>query len=325
MNLPRDEDALLAASPGVIAARIVQEKLSRPLVSIYYTPWMIPSCTAPPFMTSGFTLPRWAPRPLGRCYWWLVDVVASRLMGRQLNAFRKSLGLGPVRRIFKWWISPDLAVGLFPAWFAEPQPDWPSQMRIAGFPMLDGTAVKDLDSEVLEFCQAGEPPIVFTFGTGMMHATDLFREALAACRSTGKRGIFLTEHRHQLPDTLPDTVRHFPFVPLRQLLPHCAAVVHHGGIGTVAKSLATGTPQLIIPHAWDQLDNARRVMKLGAGNMLKRSRSTGPRMARVITEIISGSTERCREVATQFNGKDAMDVAARWIEENEYRMSSKEC
>ncbi len=173
-----------------------------------------------------------------------------------------------------------MAIGMFPEWYAKPQPDWPSQMRIAGFPRFDGQTEEKLDAKVFEFCQAGDPPIVFTFGTGMMHATDLFRQAVEACRQVGTRGILLTKHRANLPDALPTSVRHWEFVPLQQLLPHCAAIVHHGGIGTVAKALATGTPQLIIPHAWDQLDNARRVVQLGAGKMLNRRWVTGARTAR---------------------------------------------
>ena len=311
-----EEDSVLAASPGVLAARLVQEKLSRPLASIYYTPWMIPSCIAPPAMTGGWTLPRWAPRPLGRLYWRLVDLVGSALSGSHLNKLRVALGLKRIRRIFQWWISPDLAIGMFPPWYATPQPDWPSQMRLAGFPMFDGSTEKSLDPDVLEFCQAVGPPVVFTFGTGMMHATDLYRQAVEACRRIGSPGILLTKHRNQLPDVLPPTVRHFEFVSLQQLLPYCAAIVHHGGIGTVAKALVTGTPQLIIPHAWDQLDNARRVEQLNAGKGLKRRRATAARIARTLAPLMNGDSKaRCREIAKSSGGEEAMHLAAQWVEE----------
>ena len=315
-ELASDENSVFAASPGVIAARLVQDKLHRPLASIYHTPWMIPSCTAAPAMTGGWTLPRWVPRPLGQFYWRLIDLVASVLLGRDLNKLRVSLGLKPIRRIFQWWISPDLAIGMFPEWYAKPQRDWPPQMRIAGFPMFEGPTAEKLDAKVLEFCQAGDPPIVFTFGTGMMHAADLFRQAVEVCRHIGTRGILLTKHRQHLPDALPTAVRHFEFVPLQLLLPHCGTIVHHGGIGTVAKALATGTPQLIIPHAWDQLDNARRVVQLGTGIMLKRSRVTGARTARALEALINRDTKaRCREIANRSDGEEVVNAAAQWVEE----------
>ena len=44
--------------------------------------------------------------------------------------------------------------------------------------------------------------------------------------------------------SLPRSVRHVPFAPFQQLLPLCAAVVHHGGIGTTAQALASENQKL---------------------------------------------------------------------------------
>jgi rhamnosyltransferase subunit B len=314
-ELARDENSVIAASPGVMAARLVQETLAGPVATIYYTPWMIPSCTAPPAMTGGLTLPRWAPRPVGRLYWRAVDAVGGVLLGRELNQLRASLGLRPVRRIFQWGVSPDLAIGLFPQWYAKPQPDWPSQLRIADFPTFHGPAEKSLDSRVLEFCHAGPPPIVPTFGTGMRQAEDLLRKTVDACVITGSRGVILSRYADQVPGRLPPSIRHFEFVPLRPLLPHCAGIVHHGGIGTVAAALSAGTPQLIIPHAWDQRDNAERVVELGAGAMIRGKQRSAARIAKAVVALIKGDfKERCRAIANRSHGEEGIEKAAAWVE-----------
>ena len=62
-ELAASDDCLLVASPLIFAARMVEERLSRPLASVLLQPWGIPSIDAPPVMPGGFTLPRWAPRP----------------------------------------------------------------------------------------------------------------------------------------------------------------------------------------------------------------------------------------------------------------------
>jgi UDP:flavonoid glycosyltransferase YjiC (YdhE family) len=49
-------------------------------------------------------------------------------------------------------------------------------------------------------------------------------------------------------------------------------VVHHGGVGTTAKALAAGVPQVVVPVAYDQPDNGRRVVRLGVGAMLPAKR-----------------------------------------------------
>jgi UDP:flavonoid glycosyltransferase YjiC (YdhE family) len=49
------------------------------------------------------------------------------------------------------------------------------------------------------------------------------------------------------------------------LLPECAAVVTHGGLGTTLRALAHGVPLLMLPLGRDQPANAMRVAELGAG------------------------------------------------------------
>jgi UDP:flavonoid glycosyltransferase YjiC (YdhE family) len=204
---------------------------------------------------------------------------------------------------------------MFPDCYGPPQGDWPPQVKLVGFPMYDGQPGGGLPPELLRFCLAGDPPVAFTFGTGMMHAAELFRRALEVCRVLGARGIFLTKYGDQLPTPLPPSVRAFEFAPFLGLFPLCAAVVHHGGIGTVAKALATGTPQLILPMAFDQFDNAARVKGLGAGDWLKSGRWRIAQAVDALALLMSDQTRRhCRHVAEHFHGGDALETAAKLVE-----------
>jgi UDP:flavonoid glycosyltransferase YjiC (YdhE family) len=220
-----------------------------------------------------------------------------------------------MRRILSNWLSRQLVIGMFPDWFGPPQADWPSQIRLVGFPMSDGDPNQALPPDVLSFCHAGKPPVAFTFGTGMAHSAGLFQEAMEACAILGTRGIFLTKYRSQLPDTLPPTVMHYDFAPFQKLFPHCAAVVHHGGIGTVAKAMAAGTPQLIHPQCFDQIDNGMRVKKLGAGDCLRVKRTSGKKIAAALTALMTEEARtRCRTLMTRFDNADAFVAAARLLE-----------
>ncbi|MCH7685672.1 MAG: glycosyltransferase [Planctomycetes bacterium] len=315
-ELASDDDTVLVASPAVLAARLIQEKFSKPMASLVLQPWIIPSVIAPPVMPGGLTLPRWAPGPLGKLYWRTVDAVGDFLISRHLNPIRTSLGLKRVRRFFGWWLSPELVIGMFPDWYGPPQADWPPQLRLAGFPMFDGRPGSGVPADLLEFCNAGEPAVAFTFGTGMMHASRFFHEATKACRILGIRGIFLTKHSHQLPDPLPSFIRHCEFAPFQQLFPQCAAVVHHGGVGTTAKALAAGVPQLIVPLAFDQPDNAYRLKQLGVGDWVKPNRANSARLAKILKKLMTDRTQtQCREVAGFFGNDTALEVAAQWVED----------
>lgn len=311
----RGPDVTLAACPAIVAARLLQEKFGTPLASIYHIPWMIASSTAPPVLMGGVTLPRWAPRPVAKLYWRTFDAVGTALIGPQLNAVRAKLGLPRVTRLFQWWASPHLGIGLFPDWYAPPQPDWPPQLRVAGFPCFDGDGDAELDPELRVFCRSGDPPVAVTFGTGMQHARELFAAVVAALQRSGRRGLLLARHAGQLPAQLPDSVRHVPYAPLRHLLPHCGAIVHHGGIGTTARGLQSGTPQLIIPHAWDQLDNGTRVARLGCGRVLRRRHVSALRLAAELLALgVDDYSQSCNAIASQSAQSDPLAVAAEWIE-----------
>ena len=314
-ELAAQPGSVLVANPGLLAARLVQEKLGTPTASLLLQPGLLPSNTAPPEMPGGTTMPAWLPGPLRPLYWLAVDAAGYALVAPSLNRVRAGLGLSPVRRVFRWWLSPDLVIGLFPRWYAAPQPDWPRQLRLAGFGRFDGTQA-ELPEDVRIFCEEGPPPIAFTFGTGMRHAAGLFRMAVAACEDIGARALLLTKYPEVLPSRLPSRVRHCSFAPFRQLLPLCGAVVHHGGIGTTAAALEAGCPQLVLPLAWDQPDNAARVVKLGAGLTLGlRRRNTG-HVSRALVRLMAPEVgERCRAIARQARGQDGFQIAAEWVEQ----------
>jgi vancomycin aglycone glucosyltransferase len=50
-----------------------------------------------------------------------------------------------------------------------------------------------------------------------------------------------------------------------KLFPRVAAIVHHGGAGTTTAAARVGTPQVVIPHNYDQFYWAHRVQELGIG------------------------------------------------------------
>lgn len=306
-------DSTLVANPGVFAAAMVHEKIGTPWVSLVLQPWGLPSSVGPPVM-QGFEFLRGAPPPIWKLFWLCFDAVLSVLVGRHLNRLRFQIGLKPLRRILREWLSPHLVIGLFPPWYGPMQVDWPKQLCLTGFPMFDGGKSPSLSDDLSNFCRKGDPPLVFTYGTGMAYPKNFFLRAIETCDQLGVRGIFLTKYSEQLPGQIPDSVFHAPFAPFQALFPHCAAVVHHGGIGTVAKAMATATPQLIFPIAFDQLDNGVRVKALGVGGCSKCLSPEKRSMAHALSKIMSPQTiSRCREISSRFREQDALAETAQKI------------
>ncbi|MDH4418260.1 MAG: glycosyltransferase [Acidovorax sp.] len=122
----------------------------------------------------------------------------------------------------------------------------------------------------------------------------------------GTSGSLLRGNQHkertQIPAHLPESVLWQPYVPLSALLPHTAALVHHGGIGTTAEALRSGTPQLITPFAWDQFDNGARIASLGAGMVTPATRLRSRKLAHSLQILTTSDTirARCSQLAIRF-------------------------
>jgi len=302
---------VVVASGGAFGARIAQEKFGIPLATVVLQPAVLRSAHIMPKVAGAPHLPGWLPQFSKRFFFRCADLILDRIFhASEVNAFRAQIGLRPVHRLMKdWWLSPQLVIALFPDWFCEPQPDWPGSLRMTGFPLYDGrTNDASLPDEVASFLGKGGPPIVFTPGSAMMHGQAFFQASVEACKLLGVRGILLTRYRDQIPIRLPDSIRHFEYVPLSQLLPQSAALVHHGGIGTMSQAVAAGVPQLIMPMAYDQPDNAVRIRGLGIGDWLKPSAFRAKSVAEKLERLIHSSdvASRCRAVAEQIDGPDAI-------------------
>jgi UDP:flavonoid glycosyltransferase YjiC (YdhE family) len=266
------------------SGRLLRDLHGCSTVSVYYAPYSIRSSISPPrYLSRTIKLPAAA----NKMYFWLLDVFfIDRVYGKPLNALRKRLGLKPVRRICNTWqYSADVKLGLFPDWFAQTQSDWPPHFQKTGFPLFD-SGDGTLPEEVKSFLEAGEKPIAFTAGSFNTSSDDFFDVSAEACRKIGKRAMLISPSQEQITQKLPEGIAHFSYVPFGALMPHLAAFVHHGGIGTLAQAMAAGIPQLIRPMFGDQFDNAQRIIELGIAKEVLPKDYTPDNVAKALAELV---------------------------------------
>jgi rhamnosyltransferase subunit B len=273
------------------------------IVTAYLAPSNIPT-VYDPLVLGNWKVPRWVPHGVRR---WLWRQVGKRIIDPvalpDINAERAAHGMAPAASLFSLMAAhgmapaaslfslmaeaPDLSVTLFPEWFGPRKPDWPAPLACGEFPLYDPDPEAPFSPELAQFLAAGEAPVVFTHGTGNHQAGAYFAHALSAVQRIGRRAIFLTAHPDQVPPNLPESVLWQAYLPFKALLPHSAALVHHGGIGSTAEALRAGIPQLIVPLAFDQFDNAARVEVLGAGLCLPHDRLSAARLSLKLEKVLS--------------------------------------
>lgn len=307
--------SVVAAAGLALGARVAQERLGVPLVTIHLQPASFRSVhqsSRLPFLV----LPDWFPRRVKTAVYNVLDRGADENLAA-VNEFRADLGLAPAERMLSvWWNSPRRVLGLFPEWYAVPQPDWPAQTVLSGFPLFDGGLDDALPEGLEAFLAAGEPPIVFSQGSLIRYAEQYFVASLEACRRLKRRAILLTPFAEQLPRELPATVQHYAYAPLSRLLPRAAALVHHGGVGTTALALAAGIPQLLVPRMHDHPDNAHRLERLGVGARVRPAFYRGARVAAALGRLLSDAEvhRRLQDLSSRIDPHAARARAADEIE-----------
>ena len=297
--------------------RVFEELHDVPAATIHLAPSIFRSDLAQPAYAPGRDGSNW-PRWLKRSLWWSIDrFMLDPMVVPALNAWRQDLGLPPVTRIFRHWIhSPQRVIGLFPDWFGLPQADWPSAVRLTGFPLYDDSDDPDWPPSLVRFLDDGDPPLVFTPGSANQSAAQFFAAALDASQRLGRRALLLTRYSRHVPP-LPPTAHHEPFIPLSHVLGRCAALISHAGIGTLAQGLAAGIPQLTMPMGFDQPDNATRLERLGVARWITPSHFDGERVAAALRHLLENSRTamNCRECSDRIRAHNALEETCDVLEQ----------
>ena len=305
-------ETIAIASCLGLGARIARDKLDMPLITLNLQPSVMWSFVNPP-RVAGTPGPRWLTNleyRIGERF--VVDPLACP----GINRFRAELGLPPVRQIPRWWHSPDGVACFFPDWFAAPEVDWPRPLLQTSFPVWDHGQDDSMPADVGAFLDAGEPPIAFTPGSANIFAAQFFREAVRICQTLGRRGLLLSQFPDQIPKDLPPSVAYFSYVPFTTLLPRCAALVHHGGVGSTAQALKAGIPQLIRAMAHDQFDNGQRIKRAGVGDWLVARRFNLQRAAPRLKRLLESNHVRaaCDDLAERMAERDGLRDMATELE-----------
>ncbi|MFD0938601.1 glycosyltransferase, partial [Methylobacterium trifolii] len=311
------EPFVTVASTLSFGPRIAQERLGVRVVTTHLSPFLMRSRFAPPILP-GLDLPAWLPARAVHAIQRNVDrfvVDPARLP--PLNAVRAEFGLRPIARLTDWLPSPDGLLLMVPPWFAPPQVDWPAQTVQANFPRADRFGDEpELSGGLRAFLDGGPPPIAVTCGSSMRHGLPFFTAMAEACVRIGRRALLVSARPEQVPPILPPGVLHVPYAPFGQLLPLCAGLVHHGGIGTTAEALAAGIPQFVVPNAFDQFDNAARLVRLGVGRRLDRAYVTAERAAATLDALLNDPAiaAACALARARMEAEDGIAAACDAIE-----------
>lgn len=307
-------DLLLVGVGGLFVGLGLAEKLRIPLIQAFVFPFT---------PTRAFPGPLF-PQSLGRLSGGF-NLLSHRLVRQAIwqgiragdNAMRKQvLGL-PNAPFLGPYASPILRryptlYGFSPSVIPRPA-DWKNS-EVAGYWFLDSAPDWTPPQDLLEFLNAGAPPVYIGFGSmGSRDPEATADLVLRALRATGQRAVLQSGWSGMKGENLPDSVFLTGSVPHSWLFGRVAAVVHHGGAGTAAAGLRAGVPSVVIPFFADQPFWGQTVARLGAGTTpIPRKELTAEKLTEAIRIAVSDPEMRQRagELGAKIRAEDGIGKVA---------------
>lgn len=297
------------------ATNLMCELYRLPLCRLHLAPWLLQSVTQP-----GWPFNKRTQGSLGEAYrrFTLPGVhekfFQAPFLVHHLNRLRLEIGLPRMKDMHTIEDLVTRRIGMFSREFAPPPPDWPSNLELAGFPLP--AATEALAPAVEDFLRREGRPLVFTPGTGVVDVEEFFEDARRCCERLALPGVFLSKSYRAPASALGPRILHLPFVELEPLLARSALLVHHGGIGTTARALQAGIPQVIRARRYDQPDNGQRIERLGLGRFFEPEQGTAEELAAAVAGLLADPAvlQQAAAFAETLRGSDAVARAADSLE-----------
>lgn len=249
----------------------------------------------------------------------MIEPYHWQMLGQMTNRFRREvLGLPPQSRAENTAARKQILtlMGYSPHVVPHAK-EWPHNYHTTGYWFLDGEAPWQPPDELVAFLAAGPPPVSIGFGsmTGRdpAHMTEI---VAAAVEESGVRAVLLSGWAGLGKMDLPEAIFCLPAVPHRWLFPRMAAVVHHGGAGTVAAGLRAGVPTVVVPHFADQPFWGQRIYDLRVGpEPLPRHKLTAAKLAAAIREAVSNQemAARAKALGVKVRAEEGIETAVAHI------------
>jgi rhamnosyltransferase subunit B len=317
-ELHKPDQTVIVSANYVFGSHMAREKLGIPLANVYLQPYSLFSYINP---YRSFGLEEFFYRKMGKLgpkifRKFLVSAFDRKM--QEINHFRRDLGLGPLSNfIDRARHHADLLLCLWPKWYCEKAVDWPKPTEITGFVVNDGE-IREEKSQWQEILKSlgHKKPLIFTLGTAMVHGREFFQAAAKTCDSLQQPGFLMTSYPDQLPTSLPQNVFHVSYAPFSQLFPQALGVVHHGGIGTIARCMSSGVPQVAVPLGFDQFDNAHIIEKLGIGRSVPFRKLTSQNLSERILEVLGNDriSNRVQRMKEKFESENPLPQIAQSLE-----------
>jgi sterol 3beta-glucosyltransferase len=289
-------DLILAGFAGLSTGLALAEKLGIPFIQAHLMPFT-PTSEFPGVLTPQIPQTRlttWANKishRLAQQMMWQMLRSADNKARAQVLQMKPAPFLGPFASLQRE--AGPVLYGYSPH-VIPPPADWAENIHVTGYWFLEPLSGWKPPRDLMEFLQAGPPPVYVGFGSMLSRKPEETADlVLQALDLTGQRAILSSGWGGLKKENLPETVFMIGSIPHFWLFPRMSAVVHHGGAGTTGAGLRAGVPSIVTPFFGDQPFWGRKIYELGVGpRPIPRRRLTVRNLAEAIQRAVTDAEMR---------------------------------
>jgi vancomycin aglycone glucosyltransferase len=236
------------------------------------------------------------------------------LMKGFINKQRVKFGLLPMKDVWAHWMGENVIVAcdkeLNPA-----REGVAYSFTQTGFMMLPSAS--GLPDHVETFINSGKPPVYIGFGSNPIAGPEKYSQIFEQVRDAANQRLIISKGWADFPGSNARDILYVDEMPFELLFPRLAAVIYHGGTGTMAAVARAGVPQAAFPFMGDQFENRKQIVKLGLGpDTCDFKKMTAEAISSAVTECVTNDIykKNAWEISQKLQNVNGIELTVQLIE-----------
>jgi vancomycin aglycone glucosyltransferase len=242
--------------------------------------------------------------------------MTNMVMKSFVNKKRVELGLQPIVDVWSNWMGDNVIVA------CDKELNTASEGVLFNFTQTGYMTLPlqtALPENVEKFLSSGKPPVFIGFGSNPVSRPDKYSHTFSEVSKATNQRLIISKGWADLPEDNTSDVLYVDEMPFELLFPRLAAIVYHGGTGTMAAAARAGIPQVAFPFMADQFENRKQIIKLGFGpNACDFKKISTNALTSAITECVTNDKYRKNavEISRKLQDSNGLELTLKLIEKD---------
>jgi len=231
-----------------------------------------------------------------------------------INKKRKELDLQPINDVWQNWMGDNVIVACDKE-LNQVKEGVIFNFTQTGYMILPSKIA--LPENIENFLNHGKPPVYIGFGSNPISSPEKFGQIFSEVSKATNHRLIISKGWAEFTDESTSDILYVDEMPSEILFPRLAAIVYHGGTGTMAAAARAGIPQIAFPFMADQFDNRKQIVKLGLGpNACDFKKITSNSISEAINACLSNENykQKVLEISQKLKNSNGLELTLSLIE-----------